>query len=112
MRLFEIIDDELCDKIYLVMEYLNKGSILDKLATGSLDEEQLRKYFRDLISGLEYCHEVAWVVHRDIKPENLMLDEKFNVKLVDFGVCYIMPDGQDTMEATAGSPLFQAPEML
>ena len=62
--------------------------------------------------GLEYCHEIAGVLHRDIKPANLMLDENFNVKLIDFGVCFIMTNGDDRITSTAGSPIFWAPEML
>jgi len=36
------------------------------------------------VIGLEVLH-TADIIHRDLKPENLLLDEKFNVKLCDFG---------------------------
>lgn len=36
------------------------------------------------MSGVEFCHRHN-VVHRDLKPENLLLDQKWNVKIADFG---------------------------
>ena len=111
MNLLEIIDDEECDKIYLVTEYISRGNLKAKVDSEGLDELQTRRYFRDLVAGLEYCHEIAGVVHRDVKPENIMIDEGFGGKLIDFGVCHIMKDMNDEMSATTGSTLFFAPEM-
>lgn len=61
--------------------------------------------------ALEYCHECANIIHRDIKPENILLDENDNVKLADFGVGYIMENGCDDLNSTAGSSYFFSPEV-
>ena len=111
MNLIEIIDDSECDKIYLITEFISRGNLKEKVDKEGLDEAQTRRYFRDLVAGLEYCHEIAGVVHRDVKPENIMIDEALRGKLVDFGVCHIMKEMNDEMTATAGSTLFFAPEM-
>jgi len=42
---------------------------------GGLPEKDVHQYFRQLISAVHYCHEVANIAHRDIKPENMMLDK-------------------------------------
>lgn len=68
-------------------------------------------YFRDLIAGLEYCHECAQIIHRDIKPDNLLLDQDDRIKIADFGVSFIMENGSDEITATAGSNYFFAPEV-
>ena len=76
IRLWEIIDDPKHDEIYLIMDYLEGGTLQEKLQEKGegLPENDVRKYFRELISSVHYCHEVANIAHRDIKPENMMLD--------------------------------------
>jgi len=45
---------------------------------GRLEEKKARRFFQQLISGLEYSHRLK-IVHRDLKPENLLLDDQENV---------------------------------
>ena len=49
-----------------------------------LKEPEARRFFQQIISGVDYCHR-HMVVHRDLKPENLLLDSSLNVKIADFG---------------------------
>ncbi|XP_030941948.1 SNF1-related protein kinase catalytic subunit alpha KIN10-like isoform X2 [Quercus lobata] len=106
IRLYEVIDTP--KKIYLVMEYAELGDLTVYMeAIGKLQEEEARKIFQQIISGVEYCHENR-VVHRDLKPENLLLDSERNVKIADFGVCNIISDGQFTTRC--GCPDYFAPE--
>ncbi|XP_023915717.2 SNF1-related protein kinase catalytic subunit alpha KIN10 [Quercus suber] len=108
IRLYEVIDTP--KKIYLVMEYAKLGDLAVYMESiGKLQEEEARKIFQQIISGVEYCHENK-VVHRDLKPENLLLDSERNVKIADFGICNIMSDGQFT--TSCGSPDYFAPEVI
>lgn len=68
------------------MELAKKGSVGDLIAKNKLRESDSWKYFRDLISGLNYCHKQGKIIHRDIKPENLLLNEFLTLKISDFGV--------------------------
>lgn len=52
--------------------------------TLQLKEQDARRFFQQIVSGVDYCHR-HMVVHRDLKPENLLLDQGLNVKLADFG---------------------------
>lgn len=94
--MFEIIDDPNQDKLYIITEYAKNGTLADKIIKSKtpLETKVMRKYFRQLIMALEYCHENARVIHRDIKPENILIDENDNIKLADFGVSSMMENGR------------------
>ena len=68
-----------------------------------LSELEARRFFQQVVSGVEYCH---WrrVVHRDLKPENLLLDGDGSVKIADFGLSNVMRDGR-FLPWVASSPL-------
>jgi serine/threonine protein kinase len=64
------------------------------------NEETARFYFRQLVTGVKYCHNQG-VCHRDLKPENLLLDEHSNLKISDFGLSALYTGAaDDTSRAT------------
>ena len=57
VRLFEVIDDPSSEKIYLVMEYCEKGALMrGTMKQEPLDLEVARNSFRDVLRGLRYLH--------------------------------------------------------
>jgi len=75
------------DKVtdYIVLELAQGGELFDFVAnTGRFQEKYCRLYFHQLIDALKYMH-AGGICHRDLKPENIMLDDKFNLKVADFG---------------------------
>lgn len=77
----------------------------------NLTPGQIWKYFRDIIQGLYYLHEVVGVVHRDIKPQNILLTKEGDVKISDFGCSMVIESGLNKVENTAGSNYFFSPEI-
>ncbi|KAH7387108.1 hypothetical protein KP509_16G005800 [Ceratopteris richardii] len=109
IRLYEVIDTP--TDIYLSMEYVNSGELFDYIVEkGRLSENEARRFFQQIISGVEYCHR-NMVVHRDLKPENLLLDSKYNIKIADFGLSNVMRDGH-FLKTSCGSPNYAAPEVI
>ncbi|HEV2490186.1 MAG TPA: serine/threonine-protein kinase, partial [Candidatus Acidoferrales bacterium] len=69
---------------FLVMEFLEGETLVDRLAKGPLAPEQVLKIGIEICEGLETAHRTG-VVHRDLKPGNIMLT-KTGTKLLDFGL--------------------------
>ncbi|CAJ0921211.1 unnamed protein product, partial [Mesorhabditis belari] len=109
IRLYQVISTP--TDIFMIMEYVSGGELFDYIVkNGRLKTPEARRFFQQIISGVDYCHR-HMVVHRDLKPENLLLDEHRNVKIADFGLSNIMTDG-DFLRTSCGSPNYAAPEVI
>ena len=109
IQLFEIVETK--SHIHLITEYASKGELLNFIiSNGKFKEEEACKYFYQLISGLQYLHSIG-VAHRDLKPENLLLDDKSDLKIADFGLSNTYNPGEQ-LETNCGTPSYTAPEIL
>ncbi|EDW72322.1 uncharacterized protein Dwil_GK20862 [Drosophila willistoni] len=111
VRLYEVIDTQ--TKLYLVLELGDGGDLYDYIMRheSGLSEDLARKYFRQILRAITYCHQLH-VVHRDLKPENVVFFEKLGlVKLTDFGFSNKFLPGQK-LETFCGSLAYSAPEIL
>ncbi|XP_022768512.1 CBL-interacting serine/threonine-protein kinase 8-like isoform X2 [Durio zibethinus] len=110
VRLHEVIASR--TKIYIILEFITGGELFDKIIhNGRLSEAEARRYFQQLIDGVEYCHSKG-VYHRDLKPENLLLDSLGNLKISDFGLSALPEQGVSLLRTTCGTPNYVAPEVL
>ncbi|WVY92045.1 hypothetical protein V8G54_037559 [Vigna mungo] len=99
-------------KIYIILEFITGGELFDKIVShGRLSEADCRRYFQQLIDGVDYCHSKG-VYHRDLKPENLLLDSQGNIKISDFGLSAFPEQGVSMLRTTCGTPNYVAPEVL
>lgn len=89
------------DKLWLVLEYMDKGSCLrimniaSKIGIGlGMNEDWLAYILKETLKGLSYLHNSGHI-HRDIKPGNILINSIGEVKLADFGVAgWILSRGQ------------------
>ncbi|XP_070299007.1 serine/threonine-protein kinase BRSK2 [Salvelinus sp. IW2-2015] len=97
--------------LYLVLEHVSGGELFDYLVKkGRLTPKEARKFFRQIISALDFCH-IHSICHRDLKPENLLLDEKNNIRVADFGMASLQV-GDSLLETSCGSPHYACPEVI
>lgn len=100
----------------IVMEYFEGVTLRNFLKTEtSLDA--LIHIFVDILNGVKELHntiiENEGIIHRDLKPDNIMVDEKLNVKIIDYGLSKIIDFSSITSTgAQIGSPLYMSPEQL
>ncbi|KAI7902035.1 kinase-like domain-containing protein [Cokeromyces recurvatus] len=96
---------------YLFMEYVNGGQLLDYIIShGKLKEKQARRFGRQILSALDYCHRNS-IVHRDLKIENILISQTGNIKIIDFGLSNLFSP-QSSLNTFCGSLYFAAPELL
>ncbi|XP_064626154.1 5'-AMP-activated protein kinase catalytic subunit alpha-2-like isoform X2 [Lineus longissimus] len=109
IKLYQVISTP--TDIFMVMEYVAGGELFDYIVKhGKLKEHEARRFFQQIISGVDYCHR-HMIAHRDLKPENLLLDSSQNVKIADFGLSNMMTDGE-FLRTSCGSPNYAAPEVI
>ena len=98
---------------YIVMEYVPGGdlkALIDE--KGPLPNEELVRLGADVSAGLAHAHERG-VIHRDIKPHNILLDERGQPKLTDFGIARALDATQATQTGSyLGTALYSSPEQL
>src|SRR6476620_3914249 len=73
---------------YMVMEYLEGGTLAERLLKGPLPTDQTLRYGIEIADALDKAHRQG-IVHRDLKPGNVMLT-KSGVKLLDFGLAKVV----------------------
>lgn len=99
--------------ICIALELATGGELFDFVAlTGRYSENIARFYFKQLLDGLDYCHQHG-VAHRDLKPENVLYDQHFNLKIADFGFAAPISgrDGTGFCRTKLGTESYMAPEI-
>jgi len=101
------IEDNEC---FFVSEYVDGGSLADRLLKGKLSPEQACRWIGSIADALDHAHS-SGVIHRDIKPGNILIDAHDRALLADFGIA------QSSMKSGAFAPSlgtlrYMAPEQL
>jgi serine/threonine protein kinase len=93
---------------YLVYAYIDGGTLATMLKGGALTPVKSVEIACSLLEALEYAHQQG-VMHLDIKPANIMMGQRGQPMLMDFGIARLMQD-QAATEEIVGSPQYMAPE--
>jgi serine/threonine-protein kinase len=96
---------------YLVMPFIESGTLINVLNKDPLPLTNIERIISQVGDALDYAH-TQGIIHRDVKPSNVLVDERGNCMLVDFGIAKIV-EGSNNLTQTGGilgTPAYMAPE--
>jgi len=98
---------------FLVMRYIRGGSLRDMIAKqGALPLNKVLRLVEQIADALHASHE-AGVVHRDLKPDNILIDQRGNAYLTDFGIAKQLGDeNASATDAIKGTFAYLSPEQI
>ncbi|CAF0796707.1 unnamed protein product [Didymodactylos carnosus] len=101
-------------KLYIFLEYCYFGAVDHIMTTldHALNEQQIRFIAHELIEALHYLHHIKFVIHRDIKASNILLTERGEVKLADYGVSVKNSSLNETRNEYIGTVYWMSPEVF
>lgn len=100
------------DKLYLVTDYYNGGSLFYHLRKSrAFTEERAKFYAAELLSALDHLHQ-QHIIYRDLKLENVLMDNVGHIALTDFGLSKQNIDITGGATTFCGTAEYIAPELL
>ncbi len=98
---------------FLVIEYAPHGTLRQRHPKGTrLPLEMIIPYVQQIAAALQYAHDQR-LIHRDVKPENLLLNERFDILLSDFGLgMFARHTHSQSIQEVAGTAFYIAPEQI
>ena len=96
---------------YLVMEYVDGKNLSDHISkvTGPIPIQNIALFLNEVLSAIGYVH-TKGLIHLDIKPSNIMLSDRNEIKVIDFGISHDS-NGKD-LDSVMGSPSYMSPEQI
>jgi TolB-like protein/Flp pilus assembly protein TadD len=102
--------DEYDQQVYIAIEYIQGETLKEKIDSGPVKIDEALKIAIQAAEGLQAAHEKG-ILHRDIKSANIMVNEKGQVKIMDFGLAKLKGQTQITKEgSTLGTAAYMSPE--
>ena len=107
--------DKQGDRLFLVMEYINGGTIKQRLEDikstgGCLPLTEISRIMQQVANALDYAHSQG-MLHRDLKPANILLDKAGDAYITDFGIARLLESEEITRSGSIlGTPDYMSPE--
>jgi tetratricopeptide (TPR) repeat protein len=98
-------------KLFLSLEYVEGGSLLQKVACTPQQEREAGRLVEALARAVNYMHQRG-ILHRDLKPNNVLLTADGTPKIADFGLAKVLDvdSGPSHSDTLLGTPSYMAPE--
>ncbi|MBA0821194.1 hypothetical protein Goarm_018065 [Gossypium armourianum] len=113
IKLEGLVTSRMSSSLYLIFEYMEHDLAGLAACHGiKFTEPQVKCYMKQLLSGLEHCHNQG-VLHRDIKGSNLLIDNEGILKIADFGLAtFYDPEQKKPLTSRVVTLWYRPPELL
>ena len=116
VRIYDFVHDNVSGCIS--MEYVDGDTISNLRADKPnkvFETSELKEWISELCDALDYAHNHARIVHRDLKPSNLMVNQRGDLKVADFGIARSLNDSMSVLtmdRGKSGTLLYMSPQQL
>lgn len=109
VHIYDLLDDN--RRMILVMELVSGGTLEDLIARKApFSIDDTCRMIQSVCETLHHVHQND-IIHRDLKPANILIDERGNLKVTDFGLARLRQDSDLTIDGSIfGSPKYMSPE--
>jgi serine/threonine-protein kinase len=112
---YEFINDG--HLIAIIMEYVEGYNLKEYIESNYLNNTQILNVFLQLANAVSYIHDDQNIVHRDLKPSNFMINKKFSIRLMDFGIsktfeAELQFHDETTIGTKMGTETYMSPEQI
>jgi len=99
-------------RIFIAMAFYDGETLKTKIKKGPIDVDDFLDLCIQITAGMERAHE-ARIIHRDIKPDNVIITERGDVKILDFGIAKLEGESELTKKGTRlGTAPYMSPEQM
>ncbi|CAL5869511.1 uncharacterized protein PFLUO_LOCUS3741 [Penicillium psychrofluorescens] len=108
----EVVMGNKMDEVFLVMDFLEHDlkTLLDEMREPFLPSE-IKTVLLQIVGGLEFLHS-QWIMHRDLKTSNLLMNNRGEIKLADFGMARYYGDPPPKLTQLVVTLWYRSPELL
>jgi serine/threonine protein kinase len=100
------------DYAYFMMPYFPNGDMDDLIGKGGVSGiKHAVQLTQDILTGLVELHSLR-LLHRDLKPQNILIGERGQALIGDFGSVKVLPEGQETIPGSGHSLIYRPPESI
>ncbi|GAA6063066.1 hypothetical protein JCM10212_003124 [Sporobolomyces blumeae] len=112
VRVREVVVGDTLTQVFIVMDFIEHDlkTLLSNMPTPFLASE-IKTLMLQLIGAMATCHD-NWIIHRDLKTSNLLMNNRGQIKVADFGLARTYGDPLGDMTQLVVTLWYRAPELL
>lgn len=115
VRVYDFVEDSAEGLAGIAMEFFPGQTLAARriaMPTRCFEPETIIPWLTQLCDAMAYAHERVGVVHRDLKPQNLMIDDRGELKITDFGIARVASDSltRISIGKVSGTPSYMSPQ--